>query len=304
MRRDRGELAPPARDHARRAGRDAASGRRRASFSSSRVRHAPRDAVDLRQRAVLVVHALDREHRAADRARSRASMFQSRNAGEPDVVPAPERGVDVVVVAREPRRAGRVSRYAVARALDARDARRPRRRRAARRRSARDARRESARHEAARSSRRRCGRRATGAVDMPSASSSAGSTSRACAVHEVGRPALVGRARRRAAVARTRVDEPAHAAAPRKARRESRATSRPSPGPRAGTRRCGRRARRARSTQPYSMRDRSPAGVAVRRRSIACATAPFASRARSRSRSLKRWILPVAVFGSSATNSI
>src|SRR5205085_10091491 len=59
-------------------------------LQQARLRHAPRDAVDLLQRAVLVVDALDREQRAADRADLLLDRPAPEGRRQPDVVPAPE----------------------------------------------------------------------------------------------------------------------------------------------------------------------------------------------------------------------
>src|SRR5262249_49776457 len=66
-----------------------------------RARDAALDRVELGQRAVLVVCALERRH---GRARARQIFLDGpgrKGGSEPDVVPAPERMVGVVVVARE-----------------------------------------------------------------------------------------------------------------------------------------------------------------------------------------------------------
>ena len=197
-------------------------------------------------------------------------MFQSRNAGsQPGVVPAAEGRVGVVVVAREAlAQVGRLSRHRAPSRCSR--PRRPRRRGAARPRR-----------------RRRPGERAacSSAIEppslwpksqgrsMPSAAKSAGSTSSRLAVHEVERPALVGRLRRRAAVAVAREDEAAQAVRIAEARAGSPSTSRPSRALRAGRRRPARRYAGA-PTHSYSMSTARP-----RQRST---TATLRSAARSR----------------------
>ena len=115
------------------------------------------------------------------------------------------------------------------------------------------------------------------------------------AVHEVHAPALVRRARRRAAVAGARIHQAAASRPHRTAAAESRATSSASPGPRAGTPAAAGRRARGRAIRARCARAAAPVELDELDRH-----AGFVSC----SRSLKRWILPVAVFGSSATNSI
>ena len=227
-------------DHGDRAGRGAASGRTPASLTSFACGTRSRETVDLRHRSVFVVLALDREHRAADARHLRFDVPRAERRIEPDVVPAPERGVRVGDDSA-PSRARRSvwSRRRARLRCCARS--RPRRRDAAR---------------PPRRPRRASGNAAaySSAIEAPSlwpnshgdaparrsAASNAGSTSCRLAVHEVDRPAFVVRARRRPAVTRARVDEAAHARARRKAAPESPSTSRASPGLRAGTRRAAR----------------------------------------------------------------
>ncbi len=70
--------------------------------------HAGLDGVELGQRAVLVALALDREHRHVDPGEHVLDVPVAEGGGQPDVVPAPEHAVGVVVVAGqalpEPRR--------------------------------------------------------------------------------------------------------------------------------------------------------------------------------------------------------
>jgi hypothetical protein len=66
-----------------------------------RLRYPGRDAVDLRHRSVFVVVSLHREHRAADRGQRGFDVPAAKRGIEPDVVPAPEGGVDVGVMARQ-----------------------------------------------------------------------------------------------------------------------------------------------------------------------------------------------------------
>ncbi len=89
------------------------------------------DRVDLGQRAVLVAIALDDEHGRGDRGQVRLDVPRPELGVQPDVVPSPKRGVDIVVVATEAR-----SQFTVvvrdASRLDRPRRRRPRRTRAAR----------------------------------------------------------------------------------------------------------------------------------------------------------------------------
>ena len=119
---------------------------------------AARNRVELRQRAVFVVGALDREHRAMHAAAAYSSMFQARNAGSSQILFQPRNApVEIVVIAPEASRQ--------VRRLDRRVSRRrcwrcrgPRRRHAALRGSARAPATCPRRHGSARSTRRRCGR--------------------------------------------------------------------------------------------------------------------------------------------------
>src|SRR5450631_3274727 len=70
-------------------------------LDESRLRYAPRDSMDLLHRAVFVVDALQREHRAADGLDVALDRPVAEGRIEPDVVPAPEGGIGIVVVARE-----------------------------------------------------------------------------------------------------------------------------------------------------------------------------------------------------------
>ena len=72
------------------------------SSSSRVVRHAPRDAADLLQRAVLVVQALHRQQRAADGARSRPRCSSRGTPGRSQMSFQPQKAESgVVVVARQ-----------------------------------------------------------------------------------------------------------------------------------------------------------------------------------------------------------
>ena len=62
------------------------------------------DAADLVERAVLVVHALDREHGAADGRQLFFDIPLAEGRMQPDAAPAPEGRVGVVVVAAQPGR--------------------------------------------------------------------------------------------------------------------------------------------------------------------------------------------------------
>ena len=64
--------------------------------------HARLDAVELLERAVGVVHALDEERRAGHALGVGLEAPVAERRVQPDVAPAPERGVDVVVVAGHP----------------------------------------------------------------------------------------------------------------------------------------------------------------------------------------------------------
>jgi len=65
------------------------------------MRHAARDAADLFERPVLVVQALHRQQRAADGADLLLDRPLPERRMQPDAVPAPERRIGVVVVARQ-----------------------------------------------------------------------------------------------------------------------------------------------------------------------------------------------------------
>ena len=166
-------------------------------------------------------------------------------------------------------------------------------------------------HDRAGHARRGSAPRSSSAIEPPSLWPNSQGGSRRCAsasqqrrqhfvrlaVHEVDAPALVGRARRRAAVAGARIDQAAAAGrvaqlarevAPHRARAQAFVQEDEQ-----------RRAARARGAiHSCSMRTRRP------RQSRSTNSTRHAGLRRSCSRSLKRWILPVAVFGSSATNSI
>ena len=230
-----------------------------------------------------------------------ASMFQcAERRAQPDVVPAPEGRVGVVVVAREARaQVGRL--VGVARLLDARD--RDVLDEDVRRHHDDAGRPDGARRAAARSSRRRCGRRARAARCRACAKQRRQHLVR-LAVHEVGRPSARRRGWRRAAVAVAREDEAAQAVLARRTRAGSPSTSRASRGLRAGRRRPAPSPRGA-PTHACSISRRAAAPVEPRRAaSRRSRRGHDAAPRRSRSRRRKRWILPVAVFGSSSTNSI
>ena len=231
-------------------------------------------------------------------------MFQvAKLRREPDVVPAAERRVGVVVVAREAARAGRRSR---------------RRSRAC------------AMLAIETSSTKTCGASATtpatswkraacsSAIEPPSLwpnshgpldaerARAAPAGPRAPARCMKSTPQRSSRRlRRRAAVAGARVDE----ARAGRARRRSAAgksfhiATEPRPSCRKTT--SGAGAARAPTHCVLDVGARGRA-TSTRRRAASTATArlTLGRAARSRSRSRKRWILPVAVFGSSSTNSI
>ena len=186
------------------------------------LRHAARDAADLLERAVLVVLALHREHRAGDRCRSRPRCSSRGTAGAARCRSSPRRPSRGRRGSAPGARAGRSSQ--VGRRAPSRCSRptRPRRRCAAPARRAPATRSGSAPRAAARSSRRRCGRTARAAA---CACRSAVEQRRQhlvrLAVHEVDVPALVGGARRRAAVAGARIHQAAHAGGVAEALRES-----------------------------------------------------------------------------------
>src|SRR5260221_3400436 len=71
--------------------------------------HAAHDGVDLGQRAVFVIGALDRQHRAAHAGQNALDVPGAKVRMKPDVVPAAEGAVDIGVIAREaPPQVGRV----------------------------------------------------------------------------------------------------------------------------------------------------------------------------------------------------
>ena len=72
--------------------------------------HAALDRVDLRQRAVLVVLALDQQRRRGHAAEHVLDVPGAELGREPDVVPEPERALGVAVVARPSARRGPSSR--------------------------------------------------------------------------------------------------------------------------------------------------------------------------------------------------
>jgi hypothetical protein len=228
--------------------------------SNSGLRHAPRDAADLLQRAVLVVQALHGQQRAA---RWR-DFFLDRPVAErrvqPDVVPAPEgasrgrRGTwPGAGAGRCPGRPSRAPRCWPPTGLRPGCAARARWRRpwpAG-----------NARRTAARSSRRRCGR--TARAGLPPHRCPARQQRRQhlvrLAVHEVQPPGLFGGARRRAAVARARIDQAAQpAASHRRCGKSFHIASEPSPSCRKTI--SGAGARVSGAIQACSMRTR-PAPV-------------------------------------------
>jgi hypothetical protein len=158
----------------------------------------------------------------------------------------------------------------------------------------------SAPRTAARSTRRRCGRTARAAAwcRCPAPQQRRQHLVR-LAVHEVGpqahRPRAAWSGRSRGASTPGRGSPARRTDAP-----GSRATSTASPGLRAGTPSAALVARVA--TQAYSMRSVAlPAASRCRRTRV---RGHWLHAGCSFSRSLKRWILPVAVLGRSATNSI
>ena len=224
---------------------------------------------------------------------------------EPDVVPAAEGRVGIVVVLRQAcaqvgcqvgvarqRDAGRPTGPRPGRAVPARLRRRPRCGKCARR--------------AARSSRRRCGRTARAArlrCRWQRVEQSRQHVER-LAVHEVAAPGLLGG--RAASSGRSRdASRPGRGSRRRRTgARESPSTSRAIPGLRAGTRSAAPAALldahecRWNSMRTAAARQRRARRFRTRHRLGHC------DRPASRSRRRKRWILPVAVFGSSPTNSI
>jgi hypothetical protein len=70
-------------------------------FEQAGVRRKAGDAADLLERAVLVVLALDGEQRHPDAGHFGADVPCAEGRGQPGIVPAPERRVDVCVVARQ-----------------------------------------------------------------------------------------------------------------------------------------------------------------------------------------------------------
>src|SRR4051812_22309516 len=66
-----------------------------------RLRHALGDAMDLPERAVFVVHPLHSKNRATDAGEFRLDVPFAKGRMQPDAVPAPEGGVDIVVIAAE-----------------------------------------------------------------------------------------------------------------------------------------------------------------------------------------------------------
>src|SRR6185503_10349382 len=264
--------------------------------------HGAGDAVHLRHRPVLVVHALDRHDRRLDRGDLGLDAPGAEGRCEPDVVPAPEGGIHVVVIAREAlAQVGLEVRDA--RALDALD----------RELLHEDVRRRDDHPRHARGEARREKERDGSAVAMAIEGYLAGEPDRIeeCGqhlvrlpVHEVRLPALLGLARRGLPVARPRIDEPAHA--------EGRGEARGEVAP-----------HRARA-QPFVQENHRGGALAhplvldadglavpgdvgesrAGRLAHALAVASLPARAASRSRRRKRWIFPVAVLGSSSMNSM
>ena len=60
------------------------------------------DIVELREAAVLVARALHEKQRTAKAGNIALDVPSPERGREPDVVPAPERGIDIGVIAREP----------------------------------------------------------------------------------------------------------------------------------------------------------------------------------------------------------
>ena len=208
------------------------------------LRHAPRDRPDLLERAVLVVFALHREHRARDRLDVALDVPVAKRRRQPDVVPAAERRVGIVVVLREA--AAQVAGLeGHARLLDAGDGdvldeqmRRDR---------------DDAGDRMARGMQQR-DRRAVAVTEEPGPlDADCGEEPRQDVVrllgHEVDAPALAGRLGRRAAVAVAREHEAGQPVPLAERRAGSRATSRSSRALRAGRRRRGAVVRRRRPTR-------------------------------------------------------
>ena len=262
------------------------------------LRHAPRDRPDLLQRAVLVVLALHREHRAGDRLDVALDVPGAELGREPGVVPAAEGRVGVGVVLRQA--GAQVRRLeGVAGELDAPD------RDVLDEEMRRD--RDHAGHGKARGMEQ--GDRAAVAVpEQPRPLDADRGEERGqhlvgLAVHEVGLPALVARLGRRVPVAVAREDEAGEAVREAELAREL-----PPHRDRAQAlvQEHDRRRFAARRADPLVFEMDLPAapGQAGERAPRRQRRAHEAALARSRSRRRKRWILPVAVFGSSAMNSI
>src|SRR6185369_5117767 len=260
-------------------------------------RQSPHDRGYLLERAVLVVLALHGEHRAGDRRDLALDVPAAKRRHQPDVVPAVERRVDVGVVAGE----------AIAQVA----------------RPVRGARLRDARHRDVLDEQMRrdgddagdvvaCGvqqrdRAAVAVAEEPGSLDAGRGEERGedfvgLARHEVGLPVLVGRAWRRAAVAGAREDEAGEAVAFAKgARKVAPHRHRAEPFVEENDGRARPVAWRA---DPRAFEaERSTAPVEVDESGAFCAPG-HGARARSRSRRRKRWILPVAVFGSSSINSI
>ena len=261
----------------------------------------PAHAVDLLERAELVVQALDREHRAADALQPGFDVPGAESRVQPDVIPAPEGRVDVVVVARQTlRQVG--AEEVLARGLDA----------GHRHRLDEQVR----RHQHQPGDRRgvACGvvrglvcgmeqrdRGAVAVADQPGRFGDAQCLEQrrqqlvGLTVHVVHAPALVVCARRGPAVAGARIHQAAAAGGIAQLAREV-------------------LPQRKRSQALVQEQQQRPAGALRRDPFVLDAHAAAApvdvdpldrhARFASCSRSLKRWILPVAVFGRSGTNSI
>ena len=255
------------------------------------------DTRDLLHRAVLVVHALDGQHRAADArqlgldvpgaegriaARCRSSPRRPnrrRHGGAPGAarrsVPADRLRACAAMLSH---------RYVLDEHCGAITTSAGHRLRESRRMQQRDRAAVAVAHQ-------------PGGCSMPSACSSAGSTSCAWWCMKSTPQRSLGGARRGAAVAGARIHQAAAA--------------------RGAHSRCGKSRHIATRTQAFVQEDQQRRGPRVRREPFVldahAIAAPVDARrtpplmltlGASCSRSLKRWILPVAVFGSSATNSI
>jgi hypothetical protein len=259
-------------------------------------RQSTRDGANLLERAVLVVLALRGEHRAGDGVDVALDVPAAERRVEPDVVPAAKRRIGVVVIAGEPgTQVGALVGHAGL--LDARE------------RELFDE--EMRRHD------HQPGDLVTGRVEQgdggavavpeqPRSLDADGGEQRGqhlvgLTLHEVGLPALAVRPGRGAAVARAREDEAGKAVAGAEALGEVFPhRHRAEPFVQEDDRWRGRACRPDPAVLD-ALRRTAPIDRRELRRRVACGLAHPPDR--SRSRSLNRWIFPVAVFGSSSTNS-